>query len=112
VALPREVGDVKPEKDDPVKRQKQRIRNRGRNPNKITRVQSIYLGYTVGTSGKGCVASKGTTRQASTVFLAVSVVNDLTLFLRSFSSGSRWDTREGSVAPEYVHSLETLACSG
>jgi hypothetical protein len=46
------------------------------------------------------------------VFLEVSLVSDLTLFSRSFISRSLWDTRERSVVPEYVHSLETLACSG
>jgi hypothetical protein len=60
----------------------------------------------------GCVESKGTARQVGTAFFVVRVVNDLTLFLRSFNSGSFWDTREGSNKPEYVHNLETLACSG
>jgi hypothetical protein len=37
------------------------------------------LGKTSNTSGKGFLASKGTTKQAGTVFLAVNLVIDLTL---------------------------------
>jgi hypothetical protein len=84
--------------------------SRNEKANKITtRVQRISSGYKASTSSKGCVESKGTSRQAGTAFFAVRVVNNLTLFSMSFNSRFFLDTREGSDKPEYVHNLETLA---
>jgi hypothetical protein len=111
MALLQEEEDVKPWKYDPVARQKHCIRKIGRKLIKQQECKKFPWVTKLVPLAKGCVASKGTARQARTIFFAVKVVSDLTLFSMSFFSGFVGDTREGSVKPEYVHNLEILAYS-